>query len=395
MPEVNADILKWARQTAGLSKSQAVARLRLGDARGVAALDRLRSLEEGATHPTRALLVKMAKQYRRPLLTFYLSVPPVRGDRGEDYRTLPAIHSEREEALLDALIRDVKARQGLIRSALLDEDDAHPIPFIGSVRMEEGVASVVAAIGSALGLSLDAFRRAADADQAFRLLREHAEKRGIFVLLLANLGSHHTNITLETFRGLSFADDIAPFVIINDLDHRGAWSFTLLHELTHLWLGQTGISGGNSDLIVEKFCNDVASEYLLPSAEVDQFRGKISSDLATAAAQISEFALARNISLSMVAYKLLRKGIIEVDRWRQLSGYFRARWLEARERQRARSRSEAGGPSYYVVRRHRLGDGLVGLTARLMGAGALTTSKAGRVLGVKPKNVQALLGHLA
>ena len=71
------------RETAGLNLDDAVHKLSIQDARGTAAIDRLRALEAGEAPPTRAMLAKMAKQYRRPLLTFYLSEPP-REETGEE-----------------------------------------------------------------------------------------------------------------------------------------------------------------------------------------------------------------------------------------------------------------------------------------------------------------------
>ena len=55
-------------ETAGLTPEEAVQKLDINDARGVAASDRFVALEFGDEQPTRAMLVKMAKQYRRPLL---------------------------------------------------------------------------------------------------------------------------------------------------------------------------------------------------------------------------------------------------------------------------------------------------------------------------------------
>ena len=85
MPNVNPEILRWARETAGLTLEDAVQKLKISKARGVPALDRLAALEAGEEAPTRPMLVKMAKQYRRPLLTFYMSAPPRKADRGQDF----------------------------------------------------------------------------------------------------------------------------------------------------------------------------------------------------------------------------------------------------------------------------------------------------------------------
>ena len=66
-------------------------------------------------------------------------------------------------------------------------------------------------------------------------------------------------------------DDIAPFVVINDKDAVPAWSFTLLHELVHLLLGRTGISGSSHPgLGIEAFCNNAAAEWMLPTQTLDQ-----------------------------------------------------------------------------------------------------------------------------
>ena len=56
-----------------------------------------------------------------------------------------------------------------------------------------------------------------------------------------------------------------------------------------------------------------------------------------------------------------------------------------------RPRERDSRPNYYTVRRHRLGDRTLGLVARMMAVDALSTSKAARILGVKPRQVQPLL----
>ena len=90
-------------------------------------------METGEDEPTRPVLLKMAKTYRRPLLVFYLAEPPKTGDRGQDFRTLPG--HEKFNPELDALLRDIKARQGLIRS-MLEDDKAETLEFVSSATME-------------------------------------------------------------------------------------------------------------------------------------------------------------------------------------------------------------------------------------------------------------------
>jgi Zn-dependent peptidase ImmA (M78 family)/transcriptional regulator with XRE-family HTH domain len=389
MPKVSHEILRWGRETAGLSAAEAVDRLGISDARGVPAVERLLALEAGKVEPSRALLLKMAQLYRRPLVTFYMSAPPRKGDRGEDFRDVPDRHTD-SEALVDALVRDIRARQRTVRDILGDDEDTQPLTFIGSMSMRDGVGAVLASIRQVLRIDLSEFRAQSSPESGFALLRSRVEAAGIFVLLMGNLGSHHTAIDVEAFRGFALADDIAPFVVLNDQDAKTAWSFTLIHELAHLWLGTTGVSGAFADAQIEKFCNDVAGGFLLPANELPLLRVDIATNLATTAQRIGAFAEERHLSSSMVAYSLLRAGFITEDSWRALASQFRAQWRKSRDAHREGQR-DRDGPSYYVVRRHRLGSALLHFVSRSMAAGALTPTKAGQVLGVKPRSVAPLL----
>lgn len=391
MPKVNPEILRWARDTAGLTLEEASRKLKIAPSKDLTAVDRLAALESGKVEPSRPMLVKMAKQYHRPLITFYLSKPPKRGNRGKDFRTLPLDRPAVEDALLDALVRDIQARQSMVRSALEDEEEAIPIPFVGSMNRNDGVQSVLSSIRETLNVSLEDFRAQPSPSDAFRLLRAGAERAGVFVLLKGDLGSHHTAIDLQTFRGFALADSVAPFVVINDQDSKAAWSFTLLHELAHIWLGQTGVSGLWADKWIERFCNDVASEYLLPPDEARRFRPIHDKDIERLQNEIGDFARKRNLSASMVAYNLMRIGSIDRETWELLRTAFRKRWEEERSRRRKKAREQEGGPSFYTVRAHRIGKALLDLVGRMLAAGTLTTSKASKVLGVKAKQVQELL----
>jgi transcriptional regulator with XRE-family HTH domain len=141
MPQVNSEIMRWARETAGLSLGQAAAAIGLKDTRKGRATERLTALENGSEIPTRGLLVKMAEKYHRPLLTFYLEAPPLKGDRGQDFRSIPDRQTSSEK-LVDALLRDVRARQDAVKDLLADDEDYKELPFVGTMRMSQGVDAV-------------------------------------------------------------------------------------------------------------------------------------------------------------------------------------------------------------------------------------------------------------
>jgi Zn-dependent peptidase ImmA (M78 family)/transcriptional regulator with XRE-family HTH domain len=386
MPNVKPDILQWARETAGFALEEAAKALDL-------APERLKALEAGDSAPTRPQLIKMMKRYRRSLLTFYLEKPPQKADRGEDFRTLPKDRSIAADALLDALLRDLRVRQSITRETLLDDEDFEPVKFVGTARRENGVATLVTDIRTTLSISCDGFRAQKSADEAFNYLRSAAHRAGVFVLLVGDLGSYHSAIPVQAFRGFAIADPVAPFVVINDRDAKVAWSFTLLHELAHLWLGTTGVSGPDADRDIEQFCNDVAGELLIPQQELAALDVPAKLPIDEAIGVIAAFARERKVSRQMVAYKLYRAGRIDWDRWSAINNRIREIWVQEQQRKKAqeKARDDEGGPNYYIVRRHRLGDALLSLVGRSVDSGLLPPSKAARVLGVRPRSVFPLL----
>ena len=388
MPKVSKDILVWARTAARLSEEEAASKLNFKDSTASSAEEKLLSYESGEKEPSRSLLVKMSKVYRKPLLTFYLTEPPTTGDRGEDFRTLPVGLDPKDNAYVDVLIRDVKARQSAVHESLLEEDEATAIDFVGKHSHADGVETIVNTLRKALSIDLSEYRRQTDQAKAFRVLREAAERAGIFVLLKGNLGSSHTNIDINVFRGFALSDPIAPFVVINDRDAKSAWPFTLMHELAHITLGQTGISGAVSEKQAEQFCDRIASEFLLPEVDFQQFQIQ-STVFEEVAEEISSYAYSKKISSSMVVHRLLIRGDINDSTTAQLRNFFLDKWLAFKEKERAKNRQSEGGPSLYVLRRYQMGE-LVQFVQRMMNSGAITTTKAAMILDTKPLKVHRL-----
>ena len=380
----NPEVFRWARESAGLEQGDAARAI------GIVPTS-LIAIEQGGKEPSRTTLSSMARVYRRSLLTFYLPAPPRKGDRGEDFRTVAADRTVEAETDVDVLVRDLRARQSLVRAVLEDDESVQPLAFVGSASTSAGVTAVAKSIEQMLGVTRAQYRAQKDVESAFALLRERAEHAGVFVLLIGNLGSHHSAIPVEAFRGFAIADPIAPFVVINDSDARAAWSFTLLHELAHLWLGATGVSGGGAPAMkIERFCNDVAGEFLLARADI-QAINVAGLELDEQIAVISDHANRWRVSRQMIAYGLFKAGRISLESWRALESGIRERWMAERRREKDQFKGSTSGPSYYVVRRHRLGHAMLDFARRYTDAGALSPSKAAKVLGVKPRSVYPLL----
>src|SRR5690606_23963375 len=101
----------------------------------------------------------------------------------------------------------------------------------------------------------------------------HIEERGILVMRNGVVGNNtHRPLSVEEFRGFAIADEFAPLIFINGADYLSAQMFTLAHELVHVFVNASGISNlqdtYSSNNAIERFCNQVAAELLVPEAEL-------------------------------------------------------------------------------------------------------------------------------
>jgi len=324
---VNHKILEWARGEARLSTASAAIKAGIKDlkARGVKeglpSYKRLEQWEKGTETPTYSQLEKIAKAYRRPLLTFFLPEPPSKVTSLQDFRTIGSSTADSEtfSPEFSAFLRKLEALQISLRD-LLEYIDTKPLSFIGTINLETPHIEVAKIIRELLNYSFEDQRKARTPESVFSELRHRAEDVGIFVLLEKNLGSYHTDFSPEVFRGLSISDDIAPFVVINPNDTKVAMIFTLIHELCHLFLGESGISNWNSLDITnrylpfqnESYCDRVAAEFLSPQSDIlsvwEKQLYKYSRDLA-----IEHIARQFNVSRIVIARRLLELDIVDND----------------------------------------------------------------------------------
>ena len=197
-------------------------------------------------------------------------------------------------------------------------------------------------------------------------LRRAAEAAGILVVINGVVGNNtHQPLNPQEFRGFVLCDAYAPLVFINGADAKSAQMFTLAHELAHLWLGKDGLFNlldlETSADEVEKFCNRVAAEVLIPTAEL--------SDCWPVESRKPEpfQALAKRFKVSplVAARRALDAGLItRADFFQFIKAY------QEDERRRAAKRSPGG--DFYKTQETRIG--------RRFGIAVVRAAREGRLL---------------
>ena len=144
--------------------------------------------------------------------------------------------------------------------------------FVGSASLQDSAESVATAIREQLGMPL--VPESGSWEDRVQSLAEAAEAIGILVIRNSMVKNNTRRpLNPKEFRGFALVDDRAPLVFVNGADSKGAQAFTLAHELAHLWLGETALSGGGrfteEDKGIEQWCNRVAAEFLVPQASFE------------------------------------------------------------------------------------------------------------------------------
>ncbi len=170
---------------------------------------------------------------------------------------------------LVAVLSQSQRRQDWYRDHVLSLG-AEPLRFVGSATALDPI-DAAAKIRTALNFEVSS-RHGTWADTRKLLLRAFEALGGLTVA--TSMVENNTRRTLDEheFRGFALVDDIAPLVFVNTHQTLNGQIFTLTHEFAHVWRGTSGI--GNEDLrvdgqsAVERWCNAVASEVLVPREEL-------------------------------------------------------------------------------------------------------------------------------
>ncbi len=260
---VSPILLVWARERAGMSQESLTRKFK-----------KLPKWESGEAQPTLKQLESFAHTVHVPFGYLFLTDPPEEDLPISDFRTIKGTISNRPSPdLLDTLYA-MQRRQTWLREHLI-ENDVEPLAFAGSARLTDEPDAVGREIRRILGLEEGWGARVRTWQDAVSELRRMIEEIGVMAVINGVVGNDtHRPLNVSEFRGFALTDDYAPLIFVNGADAKSAQMFTLAHELAHIWLGESGISGFEkllpSGVDVEDWCDQVAAEILVPSVELSE-----------------------------------------------------------------------------------------------------------------------------
>lgn len=322
--EVRPSVLEWARARSGVADEDWDRRF-----------PRFNGWLAGDTEPTLKQLEEFARKTHTPVGFLFLDEPPVEPVPIPDFRT---IGDRPVGAVVSADLLDViyagERRQEWYRDNQILEGEA-PLPFVGTATTNDAVDAVAEQMRAVLDWTAASRATCRTADAALTWLREHAEAAGVLVMISGIVGSNtHRALDPQEFRGFALVDEYATVVFVNGADSKAAQVFTLAHELAHVWLGATALSDLDPRATrtndVERWCNQVAVELLVPMAE---FRN-LFDQAVPVADQLRPLAEHFRVSTQVVLGRLREAGVLT---WEQ--------YLVELDEERARAAEHLSGRS--------------------------------------------------
>jgi Zn-dependent peptidase ImmA (M78 family) len=225
--------------------------------------------------------------------------------------------------------------------------DEEPRRFVGAADLTGDVKKTAGEMRNALKFDVEERRRIPTWTDALRLFIEQADALGILVMVSSVVGNNNRRkLDTKEFRGFALVDDLAPLVFINGADSKAAQMFTLAHELAHLWLGESALSDLNPEFTpsheVEKWCNRVAAELLVP---IDIVQNEFRSDT-DFLEEMNRLARRFKVSTLVILRRMHDFHALNREEFQQ---------IYEKELERLQSISRPGGGDFYLTQAARIG----------------------------------------
>ena len=200
----------------------------------------------------------IAKELALPPFVFFMKAAPLLNDVIPDFRSAEPGPSPKSRATTES-IQFAAAVQNSAQQ--LEVSAVSNLPRFDAVTRDQ-IDEFALRARKFFRVSLQEQAEAKDAKGFYNICRKKIEDQGIFVL--------HDSFPETDGSGFCLAHPRYPIIVVNTKRQtRGRRLFTLVHELAHVLMGQSGISDPfvrkNS---TERRCNHFASSFLVPKSYV-------------------------------------------------------------------------------------------------------------------------------
>jgi Zn-dependent peptidase ImmA (M78 family)/transcriptional regulator with XRE-family HTH domain len=361
---VTPAVLRWARESLGLTQVEAAHRVGVN-------VSKLEAAEVGEAYLTMRQAEAAARLYERPLAALFLSEPPAEEPLEAQFRRLPGAPALPWPPAMRSLSRRIRSRQEAAADLYDALDDEPPWQSV-EITYDHDPEAMAARVREVLGITLD--EQCSWLDRSgYTPLREWVDAiEGLGVLVMQD-----GTLEVDDMRGFASTHPSVPAVVVNTKDDPRARAFTALHELGHLIRVAAGRATGRE---TEEWCNTFASAVLMPAGEyAADFRGEARSLLV----KVDLIATRYGVTSLAAAVRASRLQLAPRDDLDNVIDAIRRRSAEHEE-------GQGGGGDYYRTTVGRLGPSYIQLVLSALDSQVLTYPGAAGLLGVKVNNFENL-----
>ncbi|MBY7144549.1 ImmA/IrrE family metallo-endopeptidase [Virgibacillus sp. NKC19-3] len=243
-----------------------------------------------------------------------------------EFRTVDtaAIHNPSRE-LIDT-IEDMERKQEWLRESFIEEG-RDKLNFVGALNpdKDDNHLQIAAYIREVLNVEENWYEMANSKKSTYSLLREKLSTYGIIVMQSGiALNNTHRPLNINEFRAFTLVDEYVPLIFINIGDSNSGKTFSLLHELVHIFFGRNSLY--NDDLKhrnkytspIETLYNKVASEIIAPTKRFINEWNKTYKDIEHEIEKITCVADHFKVSPLVIARKALDQGFINNEKYKEV-----------------------------------------------------------------------------
>ena len=370
--DVEPKVIDWAIKTSGYTIRELSKKLRTSE-------ETINAWIEGEKQPTLIQIKNLSRYLKRPIAVFFLPEPPKEKPLPKDYRMLPG-----REGIFDPktilAIRTARRLQNVSRE-LSENLQIDLTPDISYANLTDNAREWGRNYRNLFKITDFVQKRWRDFYEAFNALREIIESRNVLVFQIS--------MPLEDVGGFALADDIPPVIVVNSKDQIQRRIFTLMHEFAHIILKKEGVDIPEDTLyrtttnidIVEKWCNEFASEFLLPEniakTIFNQKRG-----ILTQTETLNRLSRRYKVSKGMLLYNMRRLNYITDEEYKRV--------IERPKKER----SGEGGPPPDMRCVSEKGSKFISLVSANVDNKFITLSDALDYLGIRVKHYEKILSTI-